>query len=392
MASWREAFDTYRQPRLLAILFMGFSSGLPLPLTLGTLSFWLAQSGVSRTAIGLFALVGISYNFKFLWSPIIDTLPVPVLTRRWGRRRSWALAIQGLLAVAIFALGLGDPGRDALGTALVALIAAGAGALYAAAFGGWSFAYALMSVLMGVGMVTVWFTPEPDVAAAPGQRDARSLLAWLREAVVEPLADFLTRPLWAEILVFIVLYKFGDALAGVMANPLYVALHFTEGEVASVSKIFGVLMTLVGLSAGGVIVARLGLYPSLLICGVLQNVSTMMYAALALAGHDMTVLAFSIAAENVTGGMGSAAFVAYLSRLCNVSFTATQYALLSSLAAVGRTTLSASGGWLVDQVDWVPFFSIATVAGFPALFVLLRLMRRVPIPTPEQAAGVTRTA
>ncbi len=433
MASWREAFDTYRHPRLLAILFMGFSSGLPLPLTLGTLSFWLAQSGVSRTAIGLFALVGISYNFKFLWSPIIDTLPVPVLTRRWGRRRSWALAIQGLLAVAIFALGLGDPGRDALGTALVAvivaflsasqdividayrielltpeeqgagaaatqwgyrfgLIAAGAGALYAAAFGGWSFAYALMSVLMGVGMVTVWFTPEPDVAAAPGQRDARSLLAWLREAVVEPLADFLTRPLWAEILVFIVLYKFGDALAGVMANPLYVALHFTEGEVASVSKIFGVLMTLVGLSAGGVIVARLGLYPSLLICGVLQNVSTMMYAALALAGHDMTVLAFSIAAENVTGGMGSAAFVAYLSRLCNVSFTATQYALLSSLAAVGRTTLSASGGWLVDQVDWVPFFSIATVAGFPALFVLLRLMRRVPIPTPEQAAGVTRTA
>jgi PAT family beta-lactamase induction signal transducer AmpG len=433
MASWRAAFDTYRQPRLLAIVFMGFSSGLPLPLTLGTLSFWLAQSGISRTAIGLFALVGISYNFKFLWSPLIDTLPIPVLTGWLGRRRSWALVIQVLLALAIAALGLSDPARDAARTALLAvvvaflsasqdividayriellkpeeqgagaaatqwgyrfgLIAAGAGALYAAAFGGWAFAYAVMAALMSVGMITVWLTPEPDVPGA-AETEPSGFLHWLRTAVVEPLADFLTRPLWVEIALFVVLYKFGDALAGVMANPLYVALHFTEGEVASVSKIFGVLMTLVGLSAGGLIVARLGLYPSLLICGVLQNVSTLMYAALALSGHDMTMLALSIAAENVTGGMGSAAFVAYLSRLCNVSFTATQYALLSSLAAVGRTTLSASGGWLVDQVGWVPFFATATVAGVPALVVLLRLMRRVPIPMAEKAAEpLTRTA
>src|SRR5579862_9898500 len=219
----------------------------------------------------------------------------------------------------------------------VGLIAAGAGALYAVAFAGWAFSYALMAALMSVGMITVWLTPEPDVARAPAQAiepGSKSVLRWLREAVVAPIADFLTRPLWVEIVLFIVLYKFGDALAGVMANPLYVSLHFTESEVASVSKIFGVLMTLVGLSAGGVIVARLGLYPSLLICGLVQNLSTMMYAALALAGHDMSILALSIAAENVTGGMGSAAFVAYLSRLCNVSFTATQYALLSSLSAV----------------------------------------------------------
>jgi MFS transporter, PAT family, beta-lactamase induction signal transducer AmpG len=425
-----------RQPRLRAIFFMGFSSGLPLPLTLGTLSFWLAQSGVSRTAIGLFALVGISYNFKFLWSPVIDTLPIPVLTRHLGRRRSWALAIQALLALAIFALGLSEPNRNPVGTALLAvvvaflsasqdividayriellkpeeqgagaaatqwgyrfgLIAAGAGALYAVAFAGWAFSYAVMAALMSVGMITVWLTPEPDVARAPAQvvePGSNSVLRWFQEAVVAPLADFLTRPLWAEIVLFIVLYKFGDALAGVMANPLYVSLHFTESEVASVSKIFGVLMTLVGLSAGGVIVARLGLYPSLLICGLLQNVSTLMYAALALAGHDMSILALSIAAENVTGGMGSAAFVAYLSRLCNVSFTATQYALLSSLSAVGRTTLSASGGWLVDQIDWVPFFILATAAGFPALLVLLRLMWRVPLPTPKEVDPLTRTA
>ncbi len=433
MASWREAFETYRQPRLLAILFMGFSSGLPLPLTLGTLSFWLAESGVSRTTIGLFALVGISYNFKFVWSPLIDQLPIPVLTRRLGRRRSWGLVIQILLATAIAALGFSDPAHDAVRTALLAvivaflsasqdividayriellkpeeqgagaaatqwgyrfgLIAAGAGALYAAAFGGWAFSYAVMAALMSVGMVTVILTPEPAVPAGSAEATSDGFLEWLRVAVIEPLADFLTRPLWAEIVLFVVLYKFGDALAGVMANPLYVALHFTESEVASVSKIFGVLMTLVGLSAGGIIVARLGLYPSLLVCGVLQNLSTLMYAALALAGHDMTMLALSIAAENVTGGMGSAAFVAYLSRLCNLSFTATQYALLSSLAAVGRTTLSASGGWLVDQIGWVPFFAIATVAGFPALLVLLRLMRRVPLPMPETAEPLTRTA
>ena len=252
-----------------------------------------------------------------------------------------------------------------------------------------------MAVLMSVGIITVCLTPEPEVAKAPTQVSkpgSNRILIWVREAVVAPLADFLARPLWAEIMLFIVLYKFGDALAGVMANPLYVSLHFSAGEVASVSKIFGVLMTLVGLSAGGVIVARFGLYPSLLICGVLQNVSTLMYAALALAGHDVSMLALSIAAENVTGGMGSAAFVAYLSRLCNVSFTATQYALLSSLSAVGRTVLSASGGWLADRVDWVPFFTLATVAGLPALLVLLRLMRRVPVPVPAKADPVTRTA
>jgi len=420
MTSWRQALAAYRQPRLLAILLMGFSSGLPLPLTVGTLSFWLAQSGVSRTAIGLFALIGIPYNFKFVWSPLIDRLPLPLLTRALGRRRSWALVIQALLAAAILLLGFSDPAQAPLQTAFAAvivaflsasqdivvdayriellqpeeqgagaaatqwgyrfgLLAASAGALYAAAFGGWHFAYAVMALLMGVGMVTVWFTPEP---AAPGLAPAKGdtlgarVLAWLEGAVVAPLADFFGRPFWFAILLFIVLYKFGDALAGVMANPLYVALKFTEGEVASISKIFGVFATLAGVALGGLVVARIGLFASLLVCGVLQTLANLMYAALALAGHDLTMLTLSIAVENVTGGMGSAAFVAYLSRLCTVDFTATQYALLSSLAAVGRTVLSASGGWLADRVDWVPFFAIATLAGLPGLLVLLLLRNR----------------
>jgi PAT family beta-lactamase induction signal transducer AmpG len=415
---WRRVIDTYREPRLLAVLFMGFSSGLPLPLTVGTLSFWLAQSGVSRTAIGLFALIGVPYNFKFLWSPLIDRLPLPVLTRLLGRRRSWALVLQVTLAAAILALGFTDPKIDAAQTALIAvivaflsasqdividayrielltpeqqgagaaatqwgyrfgMIAAGAGALYASEFGGWHFAYTVMAALMGVGMVTVWLTPEPDVPPIPpAGRGFGGAIEWLRTAVWAPLADFFGRQGWAAILLFVVLYKFGDALAGVMASPLYVSLGFTAGEVAAISKVFGVAMTLVGVAMGGVAVARWGLFPSLLVCGVLQNVSTLMYAALAAAGHDNLMLAVSIALENVTGGLGSAAFVAYLSRLCNLRFTATQYALLSSLAAVGRTVLASSGGYLADKLDWVWFFTLATFAGLPGLLVLLWLMRR----------------
>jgi PAT family beta-lactamase induction signal transducer AmpG len=420
---WRRIVDTYREPRLLAVLFMGFSSGLPLPLTVGTLSFWLAQSGISRTAIGLFALIGIPYNFKFLWSPLIDRLPLPVLTRLLGRRRSWALVLQAALAAAILALGLTDPAVDPARTALTAvivaflsasqdividayrielltpeqqgagaaatqwgyrfgMIAAGAGALYASSFG-WHFAYTVMAALMVVGMVTVWLTPEPQVVAeASAGGGMGSIPEWLRTAVWAPLADFFGREMWAAILLFIVLYKFGDALAGVMANPLYVSLGFTAKEVAALSKVFGVAMTLLGVAMGGAAVARWGLFPSLLVCGVLQNLSTLMYAALASAGHDNLMLGVSIALENITGGLGSAAFVAYLSRLCNLRFTATQYALLSSLAAVGRTVLASSGGWLADKLDWVPFFTLATFAGLPGLLVLLWLMRR------ERATGL----
>ncbi|HLG87218.1 MAG TPA: AmpG family muropeptide MFS transporter [Alphaproteobacteria bacterium] len=419
MSFWRPMFDTYREPRLLAILFMGFSSGLPVPLTLGTLSFWLAQSGVSRTAIGLFALVGIPYSFKFLWSPLIDRLRLPLLTRWLGRRRSWALLLQTALATAILLLGFGDPivgaGKMALIAVIVAflsasqdividayriellkpeqqgagaaatqwgyrfgMIAASAGALYASAFGGWHFAYALMATLMGVGMITVWLTPEPEapfaVLPAGGSRVER-MLDWLNTAVVAPFGDFFGRGAWLPILLFIVLYKFGDALAGVMANPLYVSLGFTASEVASISKVFGVIATMVGVALGGAAAARWGLFRSLLICGVLQNVSTLMYAALALVGHDNVMLAVSIAAENVTGGMGSAAFVAYLSGLCSREFTATQYALLSSLALVGRTVLSSSSGWLADHFGWIGFFVLATFAGLPGLLVLLWLMR-----------------
>ena len=421
---WGAALAVYRRPRLLAVLLMGFSSGLPLALTFGTLSYWLAELGVSLTAIGLFGLVRASYSLKFLWSPLIDRLPIPVLTRRLGRRRSWALVIQFLLALAILALGSTDPKADPAMTALAAvfvaflsasqdividayrielllpeeqgagaaatqwgyrfgMLASGAGALYAASYGGWHFAYAAMAALMLVGMVTVWLTPEPGGIAPPerlrGDTAWARAEAWLKGAVVAPFADMFRRNgglTLLAIVLFIVFFKFGDALAGSMANPLYVELGFTKVEVATVAKIYGVIATLAGVALGGVLVVRWGVFIAMLVCGGLQALSNLMYIAQLWAGHDVLMLSFTIGAENLTGGMASAAFVAYLSGLCSRDFTATQYALLSSLATVGLNVLAASGGFLAQRLGWTPFFLLSTLFCVPGLLILLWLMRR----------------
>lgn len=423
MKSWIDWAKIYFSRRLLAVLFMGFSSGLPLALTAGTMTFWLAELGLSYTVIGLSTLVGAVYSLKFLWSPVIDRLPLGAWTALLGRRRSWAIAIQVLLALAILGLGLTDP-RENLGLTIAialvvaflsasqdivvdayriellkleeqgagaaatqwgyrfGLLASSAGALYIAEFGGWWVAYAVMAALMSVGMAAVLLTPEPPVPAsampsAPGGPKGTRVSAWLKEAVIGPFADFVTRPGWIAILLFVLLFKFGDALAGSMANPFYIAVEFTRIEVANISKLFGTAATLLGLAVGGVMVARLGLYRSLLVGGILQMLSNLMYVLQAWAGHNVELLAATIFIENFSGGLGSAAFVAYLSSLCNVAFTATQYALLSSLASVGRTTLASSGGWLVDHLGWMTFFTLSTVAALPGLVMALWLMRRL---------------
>jgi PAT family beta-lactamase induction signal transducer AmpG len=431
MRTWLDSLRIYREPRLIAILFMGFSSGLPLPLTFATLSFWLSEAGVSRTAIGLFVLVGFSYNYKFLWSPLLDQLPLPWLTRRLGRRRGWALAIQLCLIPAIFLLGQTDPAGDLTATAGIAvlvaflsasqdividayrievlrpeeqgagaaatqwgyrfgLLAAGAGALYAAAAWSWAAAYAVMAALVLVGVAAVLLAPEPAVPA--GARAARAASAdgpreWLRRAVVLPFRDLVQRRGWVLILVFVVLYKFGEALAGVMSNPLYRELGFSKEEVASVAKLVGFFATLGGVALGGALVARWGLYRSLLVGGILQMLSNLMYVAQVLAGHDVAMLAVSIFAENFTNGMGSAAFVAYLSSLCSAAFTATQYAVFSSLAALPTRLLTAPAGWMVDTLGWIPFFLVSTALAVPGLLILLWLMRRDGRPATTAPAG-----
>ncbi|HLY45267.1 MAG TPA: MFS transporter [Stellaceae bacterium] len=429
---WGASLAVYRQPRLVAILLMGFSSGLPLVLTFGTLSYWLAETGVSLTAIGLFGLVRTSYSLKFLWSPLIDRVPIPLLTARLGRRRSWALTIQLALAAAILALGMTDPRHDPASTALAAVVvaflsasqdividayriellrpeeqgagaaatqwgyrfgmlASGAGALYAASFGGWRFAYALMAALMAVGMVTVWLTPEPDgappPAPLPGASAAERAAAWLKGAVVAPFLDLFERVGAGQLVaigLFIVLFKFGDALAGSMANPLYVALGFTKVEVATISKVYGVIATLLGVALGGMLAARIGIFRALFVCGGLQALSNLMYAVQVWAGHAVLTLTLTIGAENLTGGMASAAFVAYLSLLCSREFTATQYALLSSLATVGLNVLAASGGALAEALGWIPFFVLSTLACLPSLAILWWIMRRAPAPVRGQ--------
>jgi len=422
MERWLAALAVYKDPRMLRILLLGFSSGLPLLLTLSTLSAWLATQGVSLTAIGLFALVGLPYSLKFVWSPAMDGLRLPWLSRRLGQRRGWALLTQAGLVGAMLFLGFTDPEESIMLTAVAALLiaffsasqdivvdayrveilkdheqaagaaaiqvgyrlgmlVAGAGALFIADSLGWLAAFAVMAALVSVGVATILASPEPahpENFVAPGHAGAPAserLVAWLRAHVVEPFADFARRRGWLTILLFILLYKFGDAVAGVMANPFYIDMGFSLSEIASVSKIFGLIATLSGVAVAGVVCARYGLFKGLLACGILQMVSNLMFAVQASVGHDIGLLMVTIGIENFSGGMGSAALVAYLSSLCNIAFTATQYALFSSLAAWGRTLLSSAGGWMAESLDWVVFFIVTTGLAAPGLVLLVWLAR-----------------
>jgi PAT family beta-lactamase induction signal transducer AmpG len=418
---WREALAVYLERRLLIVFAMGFASGLPLALSGATLAIWLTNVGVGLTAIGLFAAVGTPYSVKFLWAPLIDRVPLPLLTPLLGRRRAWLVLIELLLMAAIAVLGLTRPEEAPLLTALCALlvaflsasqdvvidayrieilspeqqgagaaatqagyrmgmIASGAGALYLADSGlDWSWVYAVMAALLIAGLIVALLAPEPEVGprARPG-----GLVAQLKDMVASPFAEFFARngaQAALLILLFILLYKLGDAFAGVMANPFYVRLGFSLAEIATVSKVFGILATLMGVFLGGAIVARYGVLWSLFGCGILQMLSNLMFAAQAAIGPEVGFLVLTIGIENLAGGMGSAAFVAYLSLLCNTTYTGTQYALFSSFMAVGRTWLSASSGWFADQTDWVTFFVLSTVIALPGLVMAIWMVRRLPM-------------
>ncbi len=421
LGSWRATLAVYRDRRQVVILLMGFSSGLPLLLGFSTLSYWLARDGVSLAAIGGLLLVSLPYSLKFLWAPAIDHVRLPLFTRLLGRRRGWALAIQIVLMAAIVALGAGDPARsiayitamalvvaflsasqdiviDAYRIEILAdheqgagaattqigyrfgLLAAGAGALALADFVSWFWVYATMAALVAVGMIAVLIAPEPP-PPSPGRPDEESglhMTARLRLAVIEPLSEFLTRPGAIGILLFVLFYKYGDAVAGAMANPFYYQIGFSGVEIASITKLFGVVATLVGVFAGGFLVARYGVLRALFAGGILQAVTNLLFAQLAATGHDLALLALAIGADNFTGGLGSAAFVAYLSGLCNARFTATQYALLTSLMALGRTVLAASSGWMAQEIGWVGFFVATTALALPGLLLLVWMMKKFP--------------
>ncbi|MCC7425466.1 MAG: MFS transporter [Alphaproteobacteria bacterium] len=421
---WRESLALYADPRLLVMLALGFAAGLPLPLTGFTLRQWMSEAGVSLSGIGATALIGIAYSFKFVWSPLIDHLPLPPFTALLGRRRGWLLPIQLLLALAIALLGQTDPARDATLTVAVAvavaflsasqdividayrieilpperqgaglaayvwgyriaLLAANAGALFLVGRLGWRGAYAVVALLMVVGIAATLLgreparepAPEPD-GARGGARGAGGIGAWFARSVAGPFADFARRDGWVLLLAFVALFKLGEALAGIMTAPFYRALGFTREEVAAISSVFGLVATLAGVTVGGAVVHRLGLFRALMLTGVMQMLSNLMYVALAHSGRNLAMLWAQVGVESFTDGLADAAFVAYLSALTSRAFTATQYALLSSLASVPLRTLGGSSGVLAAALGWPRFFLLTTAAALPALLIALVLQRR----------------
>lgn len=445
-SSWRDAAAVYLDRRVLAILFLGFSEGLPLALTGSTLTYRLREVGIGKEAIGLFALVTLPYALKFVWAPLIDRLRLPVITRLFGRRRGWALVAQCGLVLALLALANTDPVTELWWTALFAVVvafcsasqdivvdafrvetltedqqgagaaalvlgyrfgmmAAGAGALFAADYFGWRGAYMVMAGLVSVGMLTILAVREPKVPATTDSlaREKRvadwldtrphlhgwraEALAWVYGAVVAPFAQFMTRRHWIVILAAIATYKMGEVMAGGMASPFYVDLGFEKSEVATVSKVFGLWATIAGGLIGGVFVSRVGIGRALVLGGAAQLLSNLGYVLLAWAGHDVGVLAVTVAVENICAGIATSAFVAYLSGLCDVAYTATQYALLTSFAKVGGDLVGASSGYVAAQLGWFNFFLVATAAGLPALLLLMWLQGRGVAVREELAPG-----
>ncbi|MES2984270.1 MAG: MFS transporter [Pseudomonadota bacterium] len=405
------------EPRLLLIGLLGFFSGLPLALTASTLTAWLADAKVERAAIGLFAAIATPYALKFLWSPLLDGMRLPWLTARLGRRRSWLLLTQALLVLAMVAMGFTNPAMNPWLTALVGVIVAtlsatqdtvidayrverlpvaqqgsgaawatfgyrigmlvsGAGALWLADAVGWHLTYMAMAAVMGLGLLVTVAMKESAVDGAPLTTGHRSLTTFLNDYVIAPFRDFMTRPQWLAVLAFVVLYKLGDAFMGVMFNPFLLDLGFTKSQIAQVVKLYGLLATIIGTFAGGWLVGHVGMFRALLLCGFTHMLTNLLLVMQAKIGADLHFLIFTISLENFTGGMSTAAFIAYLSALCRVNYTATQYALLSSLAAFGRTWLSTPSGALAQAVGWELFFAIASVMAVPALLLLCWLERQ----------------
>ncbi len=420
--SWAATWRVYTEPASLRMLALGFSAGLPLLLVLGTLSFWLREAGVDRTTIGYLSWVGLAYAFKWVWAPLVDRLPLPLLTRALGRRRSWLLLAQTLVVLGLVGMAGNDPQQAltplvwcalavAFGSATqdialdayriesadterqaalsatyqsgyrLAMIWAGAGVLWLAArseaaglsgyqAGAWRMAYLAMAASMAVGIITVLLTPEPQPRPQP---PAQGLADWLHGALVAPFADFLGRYRWQALLILalIAVYRISDVVMGIMANPFYVDMGFTKDEVAAVTKIYGVLMTLGGAFLGGAMALRWGVMRVLLLGALLSATSNLLFAWLATRGHDLTGLIFVVSADNLAGGIASAAFIAYLSGLTNVQYSATQYALFSSMMLLAPKWLAGFSGRFVDAYGYQEFFVGTALLGLPVLLLVL---------------------
>jgi len=437
---WLNALKVYTHPRVVGMLFLGFSAGLPLLLVLGTLSFWLSEAGIDRATIGHFSWVGLAYGLKFLWSPLVDRLPLPFLTARLGRRRAWLLLSQIAIAAALLGMANTDPVANlthtvffALAVAFasatqdialdayrieaveaekqgamaatyqagyrIAMITAGAGALWIAAsvdpseasydFRPWQVAYMAMAALMSVGILTTLIIREPEtkISTATNEREmhARDKLAalglsdgllnataWFYSAVLSPFIDFIQRYKWQALLMLalIAVYRISDVVMGVMSNPFYQEMGFTKDEVATVSKVYGVIMTIAGAGLGGLLTIRLGVMRTLFLGAVLSAATNLLFVWLAGRGHDVGALVFTVSADNLSAGIASSAFVAYLSSLVNQAYSATQYALFTSVMLLLPKFIAGFSGEFVDAYGWANFFTGTALIGVPVLLLV----------------------
>lgn len=440
-SSWLSAAAIYRHPRVLAMLFLGFSAGLPFLLVGGTLSALLVERGVDIVAIGFFSWVSLSYALNFAWAPLVDSLSIPWLTRRLGKRRSWMLAAQLAIACGLLGVAATDPLTSlplfiaaallaAFGSATqdiaidayrieaveeerqgamaaayqlgyrIALLAAGAGALYLATYGpsatpevgDWGFTYVFMAALMSVGIITTLLIAEPDhmprPAPDPRLRDQPvpvRLLHWVRAHVLAPIGEFVTRhgmTLGVGLILFICVFRLSDLLLAQMAYPFYFEMGFTKAQVADASKLFGFFVTIFGAFVGGLLVGRFGVLPPLVMAAVLVPVTNLGFAWLGSfppqaegTGTLLPQLYIIIGLDNLSGGMAGTCFIAFLSKLTSREFTATQYAAFTAIMQLPGRFLGGFSGKLVDDFGFTQFFLLAALAGVPAILGALWLLR-----------------
>lgn len=437
VGGWRNALGVYAHPRVVGMVLLGFSAGLPLLLVGGTFSAWLSDLGVTRTAIGFLSWVGLAHSLKVFWAPLIDRLPVPLLTRWLGKRRAWMLTAQLAIAASLLGMSLTDPTEalawvafwavlaafasasqdvavdayrieavaDHLQGAMaatyvfgyrVALLAAGAGALHLADIGSWSGAYAGMAGLMLVGIVTTLVVREPEVAASAQAQELearvveflattqsrgrlRDLQAWFIGAVICPFAEFFGRYGWAALGVLLLVgsFRISDIFMGVMANPFYLELGFSKGEIANIAAAFGLAMTLTGAALGGVLVARFGVPRMLIAAALLAPLTNLTFVWLAMLGPEVYGLVAAIVADNLSGGIAIAVFIAFLSSLTGGGYTATQYALFSSLMTLPGQIAGGFSGALVDGIGYAGMFLCSAALGLPAIVLSVWYWRRV---------------
>jgi MFS transporter, PAT family, beta-lactamase induction signal transducer AmpG len=431
-ATWADTLAVYLRPRVLIVLFLGFSSGLPLALSGSTLQVWATESGVNLRTIGLFAIIGTPYTIKFLWAPLVDALDVPVLSRLLGRRRGWLVLSQLWLLAAIALLAFCSPGVSPLLAILAAILVATASATqdividafrveslpeneqaagmasYVAAYrvanllstagalyivtgfesilgfsrgASWTLGYLAMALFVLIGLAASIVATEPAKSAAVEAEHAHhradSKLARVYATARAALSDFLLRDMAVVVLAFVVLFKFTDALAGAMTAPFVIQLGFTRVDYANIIKGLGFAATLIGGFAGGYVARAFPLHTSLWIGGILQAAANFAFTWQAHVGKDIAWLSFAITVENFTSAIGTVIFVGYLSALCkNPLHTATQFALLTALSAVGRTYLSSGAGLLAEATGWAWFFALCAIAGLPGLLLLAWLQAR----------------